>query len=132
MSMANSLEVRCPLLDQEVAAVAAAIPHRWRIRNGRGKDFLIRALADRLPPALLTRPKMGFSVPLSIWFRGSLRGFLWDHLTSSQFVSRGVARPEFVRLLLQEHDRGRRDNYYWLWSLLMLELWFRELEAARR
>ena len=132
MSMANSLEVRCPLLDQEVAAVAAAIPHRWRIRNGRGKDFLIRALADRLPPALLTRPKMGFSVPLSIWFRGSLRGFLWDHLTSSQFLSRGVARPEFVRLLLQEHDRGRRDNYYWLWSLLMLELWFRELEAARR
>ena len=85
MSMANSLEVRCPLLDHELADVAAAIPHRWKIRNGRGKDFLIQALADRLPPELLTRPKMGFGVPLSIWFRGSLRGFLWDHLTSSRF-----------------------------------------------
>ena len=45
-------------------------------------------------------------------------------------MNRGVARPAFVKLLLEEHDRGRRDNYYWLWSLLMLELWFRELEAA--
>ncbi len=44
---------------------------------------------------------------------------------------RGVARPEFVKLLLEEHDRGRRDNYYWLWWLLMLELWFRELEAEK-
>jgi asparagine synthase (glutamine-hydrolysing) len=129
MSMAVSLEVRCPLLDQEVAEVAAAIPHAWRIRNGRGKDFLIEALADRLPPELLNRPKMGFGVPLSMWFRGSLRGFLHDHLTSPRFLNRGFVRPEFVKHLLAEHDRGRRDNSYWLWRLLMLELWFRDLEA---
>ncbi|MGE5645468.1 MAG: asparagine synthase (glutamine-hydrolyzing) [Acidobacteriota bacterium] len=128
MSMANSLEVRCPLLDQEVAALAAAIPHAWRIRNGRLKDFLISAMQDRLPPALLTRPKMGFGVPLSIWFRTSLRAFLWDHLRSKRFRGRGFVRPAFVDHLLREHDTGRRDNYTWLWSLLMLELWLESLE----
>src|SRR5581483_4731388 len=64
MSMANSLEVRCPLLDHELAELAAAIPHSWKIRNGRGKHILLAALGDRLPPELLSRGKMGFAIPL--------------------------------------------------------------------
>ena len=124
MSMANSLEVRCPLLDQELAALAASIPLGWKLRNGRGKDILLRALGDRLPPELLRRGKMGFGVPLAAWFRGPLRGFVRDHLTGSRFLNRGLASPEFVRSLLDEHQQGRRDNQHWLWSLLMLELWF--------
>jgi asparagine synthase (glutamine-hydrolysing) len=129
MSMANSLEVRCPMLDHELGELAAAIPHEWKIRDGRGKYILLRALGDRLPPALLNRSKMGFGVPLSAWFRGALRPFLWDHLDSAAFVGRGIASPAFVQQMLREHDSGRRDNSHWLWSLLMLELWFRQLEA---
>ena len=83
MSMANSLEVRCPLLDHELAEFAAAIPHAWKLRNNRGKDIFIQALGDRLPPELLNQPKRGFGVPLAAWFRGPLRSFLWDHLTSA-------------------------------------------------
>jgi asparagine synthase (glutamine-hydrolysing) len=123
MSMANSLEVRCPLLDHELAELAATLPHSWKIRGGKGKRILVEALGDRLPPALLNRGKMGFGVPLAHWFRGSLRGFLWDHLTGSRFFGRGIVSPEFVRSLLAEHDSGRRDNSFWLWSLLVLELW---------
>jgi len=129
MSMANSLEVRCPLLDQELGELAASIPHAWKIRDGKGKYILLRALGDRLPPALLTRRKMGFGVPLSLWFRGALRSFLWDYLTSTSFAGRGIVSPNFVKQMLQEHDSGRRDNSHWLWSLLMLELWFRQLEG---
>ena len=129
MSMANSLEVRCPLLDQEVASVAAAIPHGWSIQGGKGKQFLLRALGDRLPPELLSRPKMGFSVPLADWFRGPLRELLHDHLTGSRFLGRGFVDPDFVAHLLREHERRRRNNKSWLWALLVLELWFRELEA---
>jgi asparagine synthase (glutamine-hydrolysing) len=70
---------------------------------------------------------MGFGVPLSLWFRGVLRGFLWDHLTSAPFTGRGLVSAAFVEQMLQEHDSGRRDNSHWLWSLLMLELWFRQL-----
>jgi asparagine synthase (glutamine-hydrolysing) len=130
MSMANSLEVRCPVLDHELAELAASIPHAWKIREGKGKYIFLRALGDRLPPALLTRPKMGFAVPLALWFRGSLRAMLWDHLSRGPFLNRGIVSPPFVRQMLTEHDTGRRDNSHWLWSLLMLELWFRELEQS--
>jgi asparagine synthase (glutamine-hydrolysing) len=126
MSMANSLEVRCPMLDDQLADLAAQIPHAWKLRNGRGKDIFIQALGDRLPAELLHQPKRGFGVPLAHWFRGSLRTFLWDHLTSPSFLNRGIVSPDFVRYLLEEHDRGRRNNYHHLWKLLMLELWFRE------
>lgn len=130
MSMAASLEVRCPLLDHELAELAMQIPHSWKMRGGRGKDILIRAVGDRLPAELLNRPKKGFGVPLSIWFRGSLKEFLWDHLRSRKFLERGIVSPEFVEHLLQEHASGRRDNNHWLWMLLMLELWFREFDLS--
>ncbi len=131
MSMANSLEVRCPMLDHKLAELAAQIPHSWKMKNGRGKDIFIRALGDRLPAELLNQPKRGFGVPLELWFRGSLRSFLWDHLTSSTFLNRGIVSPDFVHYLLSEHDSGRRNNYHQLWKLLMLELWFRDSEQDR-
>jgi asparagine synthase (glutamine-hydrolysing) len=128
MSMANSLEVRCPLLDHELAELSARIPHVWKMSGGSGKLILIKALGDRLPPELLSRKKMGFSFPLSIWFRGELRSFLADHLTSQTFRGRHIASADFVQVLLDEHQSGRRDNSHWLYMLLMLELWFRENE----
>jgi asparagine synthase (glutamine-hydrolysing) len=130
MSMATSLEVRSPLLDHELAAIAAEIPHSCKIRNGRGKDILIRALGDRLPPELLNREKMGFAIPLAAWLRGPLRDMLWDHLDGPRFRQRGIARPQFVRHLLDEHQSGRRDNRTWLWTLLVLEMWFCEFESS--
>jgi asparagine synthase (glutamine-hydrolysing) len=125
MASANSLEVRCPLLDQNLAEFAQTLPPEWKLRDGRGKVILREALGPRLPAALLSAPKKGFGVPLAEWFRGELRAFLWDHLTSREFLGRGMVSEPFVRALLAEHDSGRRDNYHWLWSLLMLELWFR-------
>ncbi len=126
MSMANSLEVRCPMLDHKLAELAAQIPPSLKMRNGKGKAILVDAVGDRLPPDLLTRPKKGFGMPLSLWFRGSLKAFLWDHMTNSTLVDRGIASGPFIRQLLEEHDSGRRDNNHWLWTLLMLELWFRK------
>ena len=131
MSMANSLEVRCPVLDHELAELAAAIPHDWKIREGKGKYILLRALGNRLPEQLLNRSKMGFGVPLSLWFRGALRTFLWDHLTSDSLMARDIVSAAFVRQMLVEHDSGRRDNSHWLWSLLMLELWLKQLQTTQ-
>lgn len=128
MSMANSLEVRCPLLDHKLAELAMSIPHSWKMGKGRGKQILLKAIGDRLPPKLLTLPKKGFGVPLAQWFRGSLRSFLWDHLTSRSFLERDIVSEPFVRDLLAEHQTERRNNYHWLWMLLMLELWFRQAE----
>jgi asparagine synthase (glutamine-hydrolysing) len=126
MSMANSLEVRCPMLDHQLAELAATVPHGWKLRNNKGKHILLKALGDRLPPEIVHRGKMGFGVPLAHWFRSSLRDFLRDHLMSREFLNRGIVSPAFVNHLLSEHDNKRRDNNHWLWSLLMLDLWFRE------
>lgn len=131
MSMANSLEVRSPLLDHELAELAMSLPPQWKMRNGKGKQIFLKAVGDRLPPELLRLPKKGFGVPLAAWFRGSLRSMLWDHLTSRAFLDRGMVSQHFVSHLLKEHDTGRRDNSHWLWMLLMLELWFRNLDQVR-
>jgi asparagine synthase (glutamine-hydrolysing) len=131
-SMAASLEVRCPMLDQRLAELAASIPHSWKVRNGSGKRILIEALGNRLPPATLHRRKMGFGVPLARWFRTSLKDFIHDHLESRRFRERGIVRPEFVAYLLEEHMSGRRDNSDHLYTLLALELWYRQEEDRRR
>jgi asparagine synthase (glutamine-hydrolysing) len=118
------------MLDHELAELAAQIPVAWKMKNGQGKMILRKALGDRLPPELLRLPKKGFGVPLASWFRDSLRNFLHDHLTGSSFLKRDIVSPEFLRHMLQEHDTGRRDNSHWLWMMLMLELWFRDLETS--
>ncbi len=74
---------------------------------------------------------MGFGVPLSHWFRGPLRDFLHDHLFDGRFAARGIASTAFVRHLVDEHQRKRRDHSEILWALLMLELWFRNWEPSR-
>jgi len=130
MSMANSLEVRCPLLDHELAELAATIPHAWKIENGQGKRILMDAVGDRLPRELFDHPKTGFDIPLVDWFRGSLREFLRDHLTDPRFLARDIVAPGFLREMLDEHESGRRDNSHWLWSILVLALWFQEIEQA--
>lgn len=128
MSMANSVEVRSPMLDLAVVEIASSVPHRLNFQGSKGKQLLMRALGDRFPTELLTRPKKGFSIPLAEWFRGPLRGFLWDHLTSSRFRSRGFVSPAFLDHLMTEHDSRRRENHTWLWFLLVLECWLREVE----
>jgi asparagine synthase (glutamine-hydrolysing) len=130
MSMATSLEVRCPLLDHRLAEFANTIPNHWKTRGGKGKLILLEALADYLPPELLNRPKKGFSVPLRSWLRGPLRDFLHDHLTSQRFLNRGFVAPRKLEAMLNEHWTGRRDNSNFLWLLLVLELWYVEQHSV--
>ena len=126
-SMAHSLECRSPFLDHRVVELALAMPvaHKLRLRGGRSKVVLKAAFADLIPPAILTRPKMGFGVPLDRWFRGPLRDHLAPVLLDPRSLSRGLFRPEAVRTLIDDHLGGRRDHAYRLWALLTLELWFR-------
>jgi asparagine synthase (glutamine-hydrolysing) len=125
-AMANSLEVRCPLLDHKLAEAAARLPHAWKIRNRRGKDIFIRAMGDRLPPALVNRKKQGFEPPFAVWLRGPLREMVRDRLTSPAFLERGIVSGEFVKTLIDEHQSGRRNNQLWLWMLLVFDLWLEE------
>ena len=126
-SMAHSLECRGPFLDHRVVELALAMPLRrkLRLRGGRSKVVLKEAFADLIPPAIRTRPKMGFGVPLDRWFRGELKEELRAVLLDPVALGRGIFRPVAVSQMIDDHVHARRDYAYKLWALLMLELWFR-------
>ena len=122
-SMLVSLETRVPLLDHILMEHVAAMPPALKFRGGAGKYVLKQAMRDLLPPAILTRSKMGFGVPLGRWFRNELKTFVADVLLSSRARSRGIIRPEAVSRLLQRHAEGRHDLSVAIWSLMCFELW---------
>ena len=127
VSMAHGLECRAPFLDHRVVELALGLPlnRKLRLRKGRSKMILKQAFAELLPLEIRTRPKMGFGVPLDRWFRGPLAGELREVLLDPGCRSRELFRIERVTQLINEHTSGSRDHAYRLWSLLMLELWFR-------
>jgi asparagine synthase (glutamine-hydrolysing) len=126
-SMAHSLECRGPFLDHRVVELAAAMPleRKIQLRSGRSKVVLKRAFADLLPPPIKTRPKMGFGVPISRWFRNELKSELREVLLDPICLGRGLFRPETIERLVAEHAEGKREHSQRLWALLVLELWFR-------
>ena len=131
-SMANSLEARSPFLDQDVMEFAARLPMKMKVRHRSRKDVLKKAFADLLPPENVNRPKMGFGVPVGSWFRGPLRELLADTLLSEQSKQRGYFRPEEVQRLVSEHLEEKEDHSARLWSLVMLEMWHREVVEGVR
>jgi asparagine synthase (glutamine-hydrolysing) len=130
MSMAVSMEVRCPLLDHVLAEAANRIPNSWKLKDGRGKLILLKALGDRLPPELLSAPKRGFGLPMAKWMRGPLKPLLHDTLLGRKARERGIMRPAAVSRMLAEHESGRRDNSSFLYVLYVLEQWLTEFQAA--
>lgn len=125
MSMANSLEVRVPLLDHILAEFAARIPIAQRFRGWRLKGLLKDAVSDLLPPEILTQPKRGFRIPLAAWFRGDLSTFAADILLDDQTRRRGFFNLNEVEAFLRQHQAGERNSGKILWSLLIFELWGR-------
>ena len=130
-SMAHSLEVRVPLLDHRFVEHVAAIPADLKIKNGTGKYVFKRALQGMLPDEVLTRRKMGFSVPLDLWFRGELRAPFEERVLAPGSFVESLFEPAAVRALWEEHQAGTRDRSYPLWGLLVLEHWGRRFAPAR-
>ena len=126
MSMATSLEMRCPILDHEFVEWAAALPLKYKFRDGTRK-FGFKKLAQRLgiPAELLQRRKTGFSLPLVHWMRHELKDGLLTLLLEPRTLQRGYFKPNAIRNLLDEHFRARRDHSGVLWMLLVFELWHR-------
>lgn len=124
-SMAFSLECRSPFLDHSVAELAAQMPMELKMDARQQKKILLEQFGQYLPPRLQSRPKMGFGVPINIWFREELKPLLYDILLSERSLSRGIFRKERLESLIQEHIDGTWDHAYRLWNLLCLELWQR-------
>ena len=124
-TMAHGLEARCPLLDHPLMEFAASLPPQLKLRGEEKKYLLRRAARQLVPDVLLDRPKKGFSVPLSRWFRGPLRSMIHDVLLSRRAVERGIFARDRVEALLRDHCDERYEWHVPIWTMLMLELWFR-------
>ncbi|MFW5803507.1 MAG: asparagine synthase (glutamine-hydrolyzing) [Verrucomicrobiota bacterium] len=125
-SMAQALEVRSPFLDPNVADLALALPHAWKIRGGRGKRILTDAFGGYLPPGIVGRSKMGFGVPLAQWFRNQWRDLARDALFDGECIRQELVRSEGLQQLFDDHEQNRADHSYTLFMLLILELWLRQ------
>ena len=130
-SMAYSLEARSPFLDHELMEFAAGLPGSLKLRGTEKKVVLRDALRGWIPDQILDGPKRGFHLPMvGEWFRGDLRDYLTETLTDPRALGRGYFREPYLRALIERHMDGTEDNSMRLWSLLMLEVWHRELVDA--
>ncbi|MFV0448225.1 MAG: XrtA/PEP-CTERM system amidotransferase [Vibrio sp.] len=118
-SMANSLEVRAPLLDHKLMEWAFAINSSDNIRNHQGKYAFKKALEPYVDHNILYRRKMGFSIPISQWFRGPLKHKLEENVLSQTMFDSGYFAPQRLKQLVNEHISGRSDHGDSLWCLLM-------------
>lgn len=120
-SMANSLEVRAPLLDHRLIEQAARIPSSLKLKGGTGKYIFKKALEPLLPSEILYRKKMGFAVPLASWLREDLKPMAESLLLANR--PDGMLDKRGVERLWKEHQSGLRNRSTELWTLLMFRLW---------
>jgi asparagine synthase (glutamine-hydrolysing) len=125
ITMANSLELRVPLLDHRVLEFAASLPISEKLHGFKTKHILRNALAKRVPKVILERPKAGFPVPYRSWMRGELKDLVHDTLLSSKASSRGCFSKTLVENVVS-NNTSKTDYSAEVFSLLVMELWNQE------
>jgi asparagine synthase (glutamine-hydrolysing) len=123
-SMANSLELRSPLLDVNVVDWGISLPRQYKIKGLETKHILKDVARSLVPPELIDRPKMGFGIPRAEWLRIGLKEILFDTLTDTTAIQRDWFDKNEVKHVINDHMAGR-DNDAILWPMLILELWAR-------
>ena len=124
MSMANSLEVRAPVLDREVIEFAATLPSDMKFHRGEKKHILKQAFKPLLPDDILYRKKMGFSVPLADWFRDEIKDLAEEYLFTKSDGIQHFFDMQVVDKFWREHQSSKADHSTLLWSMLMFQMWW--------
>jgi len=122
-SMAESLEVREPLLDHRIVEYVARLPRDLVFRDGVSKHLMRRVLYRFVPRELVDRPKQGFAVPVDEWLRRDLRPLLTDYINRDRIVRGGVLAWKDVEAELNAFLSGRRRKASRVWLLLEYLLW---------
>lgn len=129
-SMAHSLEVRVPFLDHTFVDWVSDLPTASKFSGGNGKIILKESLRPLLPEQVLFRQKMGFGVPINIWFRGSLKDMIAGTVRGERLKECGIFAPESLDRMVREHHTGKRDWGAVLWALLMFDGFLQSEVAA--
>lgn len=125
LSMAHSLEVRCPFLDHDFVAAAAAVPGSMKIRDGEVKSILKRAAEQVLPKDLVRRPKEGFLMPVVTWLSGPLKDWVRDLLSPERLARQGIFDGAAIgRLVRRFYDEGRTELGQKIYTLVAFQVWY--------
>jgi asparagine synthase (glutamine-hydrolysing) len=123
-TMANSLELRSPMLDVNVVEWGVSLPRKYKIKGFESKHILKDVARTLVPADLIDRPKMGFGIPRAEWLRTGMKEMVIDTLTDTTATQRGWLNSAEVKKVIDIHMSGQdKDNL--LWPMLMLELWAR-------
>ena len=120
-SMANSLEVRAPILDHKFMELIATIPSSLKLQGRNGKYIFKKALEGLVPREILYRKKMGFGVPLARWFRNELKDMAYESIFNNQNDT--LFQKSTIQQIWNQHQKGFRDRSTELWTLFMFRLW---------
>jgi len=123
-TMANSLELRSPMLDVNVVEWGVSLPRKYKIKGFETKHILKDVARSLVPANLIDRPKMGFGIPRAEWLRTGMKEMVYETLTDTTATQRGWLNPVEVKKVIEIHMNGKdKDNL--IWPMLMLELWAR-------
>ena len=122
-SMAHSLETRAPYLDVDLYNFCKTLPLHYKIDASSTKKPLRNMLKKYLSEDLLNAPKKGFAVPIDSWFRGELKTWTHDMLSTSSIKSQGFLNAPVVDQYLREHMSGKKNWQFQIWNLLVFQSW---------
>lgn len=128
-SMNVGLEARVPLLDHNLVELAWRLPENMKIRDGSGKWILKQLLQKYVPQSLFDRPKMGFSVPVDRWLRGSLREWADSHFEKNKLHQQGYLNPIHLRDTWDQHLMGKPESGAALWTALIFQQWLEKTKT---
>lgn len=120
-TMAHGVEVRVPLLENDLVQYVATLPDQIKVKNGEQKWLLRQAIRDVVPPSVLEGKKLGFGVPYSQWMREPLKDLLHDQLET--LAHRGLTDPQVTDAMRKDHASGSERYGFLLWKLLNLGAW---------
>ncbi len=124
MTMAASIEARMPFMDHHLVEFVAGLDDSWRICGTVTKRILKQSMRGIVPDEIIRRKKIGFSMPLREWLRGTMRDYLLSRLLSGSGLLSQIARKAELERMVREHVEGTRDHEKLLWCLLNLETWY--------
>ena len=124
MSMANSLELRVPILDKEVFALASTIQTDYKLSHGTTKYILRKAASSRIPEAWYKRPKKGFPVPIIKWFREEKYYNLAKELFNEEFAKE-FFNIKKLNKMLDQHYKGKKNHCRKIWTVYVFLVWYK-------
>ncbi|HQT67713.1 MAG TPA: asparagine synthase (glutamine-hydrolyzing) [Acetobacteraceae bacterium] len=129
-SMAVGLEVRCPILDNEIVAWGVGLDGSLKFNSGMGKQVLRNAASTLIPAEILRRPKQGFAISLAEELRRDTAS-VRQNLLSPVMLDQNLFEPAQLSRLIDEHQSGHFDHAQPLWLLLVLHGFFLSISQAR-